>query len=144
MERIIKHENTIIKDNLCALRRQQDEISGALYFAERRLRRNPGAHVQREACERFVLRFLGDETFPALEKAMAKENYQDAFHIAHNLKGVASNLGFTKLHKVADGLTEALRDGKKPEDDTLLLQVKEEYERTIAALKKFQGAEQQP
>ncbi len=94
--------------------------------------------------ERFVLRFLGDETFPALEKAMAKENYQDAFHIAHNLKGVASNLGLTKLHKVADGLTEALRDGKKPEDDTLLLQVKEEYERTIAALKKFQGAEQQP
>lgn len=91
--------------------------------------------------ERFVLRFLSDETFSSLEKAMSEKDYKEAFRTAHCLKGTASNLGFTKLYSVADVLTDTLRDGKKPEDDALLLSVKEEYERTMTLLRKFQGAD---
>ena len=89
--------------------------------------------------ERFVLRFLSDESFPALAKAMSEESYEDAFRAAHSLKGAAANLGFTKLYEASAALTEALRGGKKPQEDALLLQVRVEYDRTMEVLRKFQG-----
>lgn len=90
--------------------------------------------------ERFALKFLTDKSFPALAKAMAEENYEDAFRAAHTLKGVGLNLGFTKLYQASDVLTEELRGGRKPSDDILLKRVEEEYERTVALLKEFQDA----
>lgn len=90
--------------------------------------------------ERFALKFLADGSYPSLIKAMEEENYEDAFRAAHTLKGVGMNLGFTGLHEASDLLTEALRGGNKPADDTLLDKVKAEYEKTVAALKEYQGA----
>ena len=90
--------------------------------------------------ERFALKFLADQSYPALIKAMEEENYEDAFRAAHTLKGVGLNLGFTKLHEASDLLTEALRGGNKPEDNTLLENVKAEYEKTVSVLKEYQGA----
>lgn len=93
----------------------------------------------RRLVERFVLRFLSDESFSTLEKAMSEENYEEAFRVAHCLKGTASNLGFTKLYEASDLLTEALRGGKKPQEDILMQQVRDEYERTMEILRKFQA-----
>ena len=90
--------------------------------------------------ERFALKFLADGCFPTLIKAMEEENYENAFRAAHTLKGVGLNLGFTKLHEASDLLTEALRGGNKPEDNTLLENVKAEYEKTVTVLKEYQGA----
>lgn len=90
--------------------------------------------------ERFALKFLTDESFSALQKAMAEEKYEEAFRAAHTLKGVGLNLGFTKLYAASDALTEALRGGQKPSDDTLLERVEEEYKYTVALLKEVQSA----
>lgn len=90
--------------------------------------------------ERFALRFLTDESFSALQKAMEEEKYEEAFRAAHTLKGVSLNLGFTNLYTVSDELTEALRGRQKPSDDTLLERVGEEYKRTIVLLKEVQSA----
>lgn len=89
--------------------------------------------------QKFALKFLADESYPTLAKAMAEENYADAFRASHTLKGVCANLGYTKLYEASDALTEALRDGNKPADDTLLEQVKEEYERTVGLLTELQS-----
>lgn len=90
--------------------------------------------------ERFALKFLTDESFAILVKAMDEENYEEAFRAAHTLKGVGLNLGFTKLYKVSEILTEALRGGNRPKDDAMLENVKTEYERTVALLRELQGA----
>ena len=90
--------------------------------------------------ERFALKFLADESYPNLIKAMGEENYENAFRAAHTLKGVGLNLGFTRLHEASDLLTEALRGGSKPEDNTLLENVKAAYERTVTVLREYQGA----
>ena len=90
--------------------------------------------------ERFALKFLADESYPTLIKALEEENYEDAFRAAHTLKGVGLNLGFTRLHEASDLLTEALRGGNKPADDTLIENVKAEYEKTVSVLKEYQGA----
>ncbi len=90
--------------------------------------------------ERFALKFLADESYPALIKAMQQGDYEEAFRAAHTLKGVGLNLGFTRLHEASDLLTEALRGGRKPEDDSLLEKVTAEYNKTVAVLKEYQGA----
>lgn len=89
--------------------------------------------------EKFVLKFLADDSYALLEESMAVGNYSEAFRAAHTLKGVGLNLGFTKLFEVSDAMTEALRDGEKPENETLLGKVKEEYERTIDAIQELQN-----
>ena len=89
--------------------------------------------------ERFALKFLADGSFSLLEEAIAAGNYNDAFRAAHTLKGVSLNLGFTELYKVSDEMTEALRDGAEPENDTLFQKVKDEYQRTIDLLQELQN-----
>jgi len=96
-----------------------------------------GRMCMEKLVKRFALAFLSDGTYASLEKALEEENYEVAFREAHTLKGVCLNLGFTKLHDVSDELTEALRGGKKPEDNTLFQKVQEEYCRTITLLKEY-------
>ena len=90
--------------------------------------------------EKFALKFLADDSFPLLEEAIAVGNYNDAFRAAHTLKGVCINLGFTQLYKMSDELTEALRDGAQPENDTLFERVRNEYQRTIDLLNELQNS----
>ncbi|MCH5337874.1 MAG: Hpt domain-containing protein [Acetatifactor sp.] len=89
--------------------------------------------------EKFVLKFLADDSFALLEESMRAGNYSEAFRASHTLKGVGLNLGFTKLYEVSDELTEALRNGEKPENEALLERVKEEYQRTINAIQELQN-----
>lgn len=89
--------------------------------------------------EKFVMKFLADDSYALLEESMASGNYSEAFRAAHTLKGVSLNLGFTKLYEVSDVMTEALRDGEKPENETLLGKVKDEYQRTIDVIQELQN-----
>lgn len=89
--------------------------------------------------EKFVLKFLADDSFALLEESMRAGNYSEAFRASHTLKGVGLNLGFTKLYEVSDELTEALRNGEKPENEALLERVKEEYQRTINVIQELQN-----
>lgn len=86
---------------------------------------------------KFALKFITDPTFESLCKAMADENYNEVFRAAHTMKGVAQNLSFTKLYEASFSLTEAVRDGKKLEDITLLAAVEEEYRKTVNILSQF-------
>lgn len=47
----------------------------------------------------FVIRFLDDNSFETLCQYLDNKDYDSAFNSAHNLKGLAQNLGFTKLAK---------------------------------------------
>lgn len=88
---------------------------------------------------RFALAFLEDNSFSSLKKALEEENYEEAFRSAHTLKGICLNLGFTRLREVSEQLTEALRNGKKPEDNTLYEKAEAEYSRTVSLLKELRG-----
>ena len=43
---------------------------------------------------RFALKFLQDDSFPNLKKALEEKDALTAFRAAHTLKGVCQNLGF--------------------------------------------------
>lgn len=88
--------------------------------------------------EKFVRKFLDDQSYAQLTAAMNAGNHDDAFRAAHTLKGVAANLSFTRLRASASDLTELLRtpaDTIPAEAAPLLEAVTRDYEATIAAIR---------
>ena len=88
--------------------------------------------------EKFVFRFLEDQSFAVLCRAMQQKNREEAFRAAHTIKGVCQNLSFTKLQRSAENLTEALRTGWKDNAQLLFEQVEADYQQTAAAIASYQ------
>ena len=80
---------------------------------------------------RLILKFPQDETFAALQEALEQQNTETAFRAAHTLKGVAVNLGFTRLYHAAAALTEVLRAAKAA---PLLAETETAYRKIINAI----------
>lgn len=76
---------------------------------------------QRDFYIQYLRRFAGDLSFDELEKALSEENYGGAFRAAHKLKGVSGTLGLTPVYEESAVLSDLLRNGKKPDKDTLQL-----------------------
>lgn len=87
--------------------------------------------------ERFAVKFLSDESFANLEKAMGEKNGEDAFRTAHTLKGICLNLGFYKLFEVSSALTESLRGRSTAGCDGLFKDVKRVYENTVSTIREL-------
>lgn len=87
--------------------------------------------------EKFVRKFLEDRSYAELCQAMQTNNREDAFRAAHTLKGVSSNLSFTRLQKSSSALTELLRNSETipAEASALLETVTEDYNATTAAIR---------
>ena len=85
--------------------------------------------------QKFALKFLNDGSFDLLCQSMDAKNYEEAFRAAHTIKGVCQNLSFTRLYESSGQLSEALRSGWTPEADTLIEQVKADYQVTVDALR---------
>jgi len=82
--------------------------------------------------------FLEDKSYETLSAALSGKDYPAAFESAHTLKGVAANLGFTRLYDVSSALTESLRGGTPKGDvDGLYEKVKYEYDLTLTAVKEL-------
>jgi len=90
--------------------------------------------------QKFTLKFLDDPSYQLLVSSMEAENYEDAFRAAHTIKGVCQNLSFTHLTQSSSALTEALRFGVSPDAPALLEQVKEDYQKTVAAIRELQAS----
>ncbi|MDO4516819.1 MAG: Hpt domain-containing protein [Bacillota bacterium] len=90
--------------------------------------------------EKFIGKFLQDDSYSQLCAAFAAGNCEESFRAAHTLKGVAGNLGFTRLMHSASLLTEALREksGPIPEASVALLEdVKQDYDVTTGAIRAY-------
>lgn len=90
--------------------------------------------------QKFVLKFLNDDSFRLLNEAVAAGNYEEAFRAAHTIKGVCQNLDFTKLFQSSSELSEALRNGYSPEAPALVERVKADYAQTVSAIREFQAS----
>lgn len=84
--------------------------------------------------QKFVGKFLSDQSFQLLEDSLRVKNYEEAFRAAHTLKGVAQNLSFTKLYLSSSGITEALRDKEYDLAVQLFPKVEADYAQTVAAI----------
>lgn len=53
--------------------------------------------------------FVADDEIEQLKEQMGKQDYEQAFEVAHALKGVSGNLGLTPLFEATCVLVESLR-----------------------------------
>lgn len=93
--------------------------------------------------ERFVVKFLGDNSFSSLCEAMEAGKTEDAFRAAHTLKGISANLGLEQLRSSASQLTELLRGEIGPMPvaaEELMEQVRKDYALTVEAIEEFQAS----
>lgn len=95
--------------------------------------------------QKFLLKFLEDDSYDQLCRAMQQQNHQEAFRAAHTIKGICLNFGFTTLLQSSSALTDSLRNGWSPESIPLAEQVTCDYQRTINAIQAFrQGVNAEP
>ena len=59
---------------------------------------------------RLVDKAINDDSFIKLKDELENKNYEEAFKIAHSLKGVLGNLSLTPLYDLAVEITENLRN----------------------------------
>ena len=59
--------------------------------------------------ERFLMKFLEDGTFKKVEDAFKAGNWDSMLSAAHNLKGVAGNLGLNQLYQASSKIVSSLR-----------------------------------
>ena len=114
-----------IQECYAALEGDYQEVLGRLYS---------DALVQR-----FVGKFLTDQSFQTLESTLKAGDYDEAFRAAHTLKGVTQNLSFTKLYQSSHEITEALRTKDYALAVQLLPKVEEDYVQTAAAIHAYQA-----
>ena len=87
--------------------------------------------------QKFVLKFLNDDSYSLLCRSLEEQNMEEAFRAAHTLKGVCMNLGFERLLHSSSMLTESLHNGVGENMTEHFQQVQQDYEQIIAALKQF-------
>ena len=99
-----------------------------------------------ETVRYFAVKFLSDGSFSDLRAALASGDMKRAFLAAHTLKGIAQNLGFTRLGDAASVMTEDLRPLQaEPEGDArrkdapvaAFRRVENEYARVAAAIRQI-------
>ena len=88
--------------------------------------------------QKFVLKFLADDSYNLLCRSLEEKNYEEAFRAAHTIKGVCQNLSLAKLQDSSSRLCESLRNGYTPEADALLVETTADYGQTVHAIQTFQ------
>lgn len=92
---------------------------------------------------KFVIRFLDDDSFDTLCQSLNNMDYNAAFNSAHNLKGLAQNLGFINLAKSAEKIGNALRSKNKNTQESAHIIIKEvdtEYKSVISAINELKDS----
>ena len=91
---------------------------------------------------RFVVKLAEDRSYEALAAAGKSMDPTALFSAAHTMKGVAANLGLTKLSGMASEITEEFRPGTErrmsdAEVGEKLEEIRALYERTLEGIRVF-------
>lgn len=86
--------------------------------------------------EKFLVRFFDDKMLSELKEQLDKNDYDNAFRTAHNLKGMAGNLSIKTLYNTICVIVEELRSKNTQADYTTLYNnVIEDYQKAKKAVR---------
>jgi HPt (histidine-containing phosphotransfer) domain-containing protein len=76
---------------------------------------------------KFIKQFSFDPSFNQIEEYITDKNWEQAFELAHSLKGVTGNLGMTALFDAFSKISVAYRNKNYSEMERLYFETKKEY-----------------
>ena len=82
--------------------------------------------------------FVEEDEIPALKESLEKQDYSQAFEIAHAMKGVTGNLGLTPLYTATCELVESLRAHVYDHVEEQFETVRNKREEFVSAYEKMQ------
>ena len=88
--------------------------------------------------EKFLIKFLADESYANIIKNLEAQNLEEAFRAAHTLKGVCQNLGLDRLYKSSYDVTEVLRNGKNDVTPEMMEKLESDYDVTVSSICELQ------
>ena len=86
---------------------------------------------------RFLKKFLEDTTYDQLFLAIKSKNMEQAFQMAHTLKGVSGNLSMISLFQLVSLQTDLLRQNEMEKAIDLMPEVTEAYETVKEAIQTY-------
>lgn len=88
--------------------------------------------------EKYLKKFATEAYHKKLDEAIAEQSWSEAFKMAHSIKGLAMNLGLSRLAKLSSELCEPMRAGAPTIDIAPLHEVVDaEYDRVTEAMSKY-------
>lgn len=86
---------------------------------------------------KFIRKFAKEGTYQSLMEAIQAGDIEASFAAAHTLKGVAGNIGLSRLQRAASELTEQLRPRISPAEPALVDAVQEAYRQAVEAIEQL-------
>lgn len=97
-----------------------------------------GRLCNRAFVEKFLVKFLNDDSYQNLHASLQAGDLSEAFRAAHMLKGVCQNLGLGRLYESDRVVTDALRDGKNEVTEEMIRRLDADYELVISCIQEYQ------
>ena len=88
--------------------------------------------------QKFLLRFLEDQSYEQLWRSFENHDYESAFQAAHILKESAQVLGLLRLFSSSEALAEALQNGESHNSEVYMGHVAADYKQTLNAIRQYQ------
>lgn len=89
--------------------------------------------------EKFLYKFLQDETFDSLSNAAEQSDTDEAMRAAHTLKGITGNLGLNPLFSLCSDYVNATRAGEPSKLPDLYEKIQISYQAVTQILKENEG-----
>lgn len=86
---------------------------------------------------RFIKKFPEDPSFAELKESIGTVNYEAIERSAHTLKGVAANLGFSRLSGKSANIVYAVRQQEYDSLEKLFKTLQDEYETIISYIRQI-------
>ncbi len=83
---------------------------------------------------RILRKFSEDGNLSRFEKALSSEDYTDAYEAVHAIKGMVSNMGFSRHYELSLKITQKLKASDYEGLDDLCAELKEENDRVLDAI----------
>ncbi|MCM1158658.1 MAG: Hpt domain-containing protein [Bacteroidales bacterium] len=99
-----------------------------LVGAKERFMKNEGLY------KKFLFRFPEENRYDDLEEQVKAGNAEQAFQVAHTMKGVVGNLSLLSVSEVLNPIVEVLRSGGLPEEEKMN-DLKEACDRTVEVVR---------
>ena len=87
--------------------------------------------------EKFVRKFLDDPTYEQIKEAVNKMDYDEILRTTHTMKGIASNLEFTRLQQKSAKAVDMIRAGQREEVLPVISEIEKEYQKVIEQITKL-------